>query len=176
MRGDDGAARERLRAIANERWRFGYRRLAIMLRRAGKAMNLKKIYRLDREERLTVRKRGGRKRALGTRAPMTVPQGLNRRWSLDFVSNALACGRLFRVLNVIDDWSRECPASVIDTSLSGKRVVRELAAIVERQRQWHRADQPCCRGVVRGNRHRMALHRTRQADPERLRGAESDRS
>ena len=133
VRGDDGAARERLRAIANERRRFGYRRLAIMLRREGKTMNLKKIYRLYREERLTVRKRGGRKRALGTRAPMTLPQGINQRWSLDFVSDALACGRRFRVLNVIDDWSRECLASVVDTSLSGKRVVRELAAIVERR-------------------------------------------
>ncbi len=139
-----------MRAIANERRRFGYRRLAIMLRREGKTMNLKKVYRLYREERLTVRKRGGRKRALGTRAPMTLPQGVNQRWSLDFVSDALACGRRFRVLNVIDDWSRECLASVVDTSISGKRVVRELAAIVERrgkpltipdqvrdQRQWH---------------------------------------
>ena len=133
VRGDDGAARERLRAIANERRRFGYRRLAIMLRREGKTMNLKKIYRLYREERLTVRKRGGRRRALGTRAPMTLPQGTNQRWSLDFVSDALACGRRFRVLNVIDDWSRECLASVVGTSLSGKRVVRELAAIVERR-------------------------------------------
>ena len=119
VRSDDGAARERLRAIANERRRFGYRRLALMLRREGKIMNLKKIYRLYREERLTVRKRGGRKRALGTRAPMTLPQRINQRWSLDFVSDALACGRRFRVLNVIDDWSRECLASVVDTSISG---------------------------------------------------------
>jgi len=96
-------------------------------------MNLKKIYRLYREERLTVRKRGGRKRALGTRAPMTLPQDANQRWSLDFVSDALACGRRFRVLNVIDDWSRECLASVVDTSISGKRVVSELVAIVERR-------------------------------------------
>ena len=59
----------------------------------GKGMNLKKVYRLYREERLTVRKRGGRKRALGTRAPMAIPQEPNQGWSLDFVSDALACGR-----------------------------------------------------------------------------------
>jgi transposase InsO family protein len=72
-----------MREIANERRRFGYRRLAILLRREGKGMNLKKVYRLYREERLTVRKRGGRKRSLGTRAPMAIPQELNQRWSLD---------------------------------------------------------------------------------------------
>lgn len=72
LRGKDEAVRVRMREIANERRRFGYRRLAIMLRREGKGMNLKKVYRLYREERLTVRKRGGRKRALGTRAPMAV--------------------------------------------------------------------------------------------------------
>lgn len=64
---------------------------------------------------------------------MTLPQGPNQRWSLDFVSDALACGRRFRVLNVIDDWSRECLASIVDTSISGRRVVRELAVIAERR-------------------------------------------
>ncbi len=96
-------------------------------------MNLKKVYRLYREERLTVRKRGGRKRALGTRAPMAIPQEPNQRWSLDFVSDALACGRRFRMLNVIDDYSRECLACIVDTSLSGRRVIRELSAIAERR-------------------------------------------
>jgi putative transposase len=122
-----------MREIANERRRFGYRRLAILPRREGKCINLKKVYRLYREERLTVRKRGGRKRALGTRAPMAIPQEPNHRWSLDFVSDALACGRRFRMLNVIDDYSRECLACIVDTSLSGRRVVRELNAIAERR-------------------------------------------
>ncbi|MDR6116553.1 transposase InsO family protein [Sphingomonas sp. SORGH_AS789] len=72
LRGKDDTVRERMREIANERRRFGYRRLAILLWREGKGMNLKKVYRLYREERLTVRKRGGRKRALGTRAPMAI--------------------------------------------------------------------------------------------------------
>ncbi len=125
-RPEDAKVRERLRELANERRRFGYRRLAVMLKRDGLRMNLKKVYRLYKEERLTVRKRGGRKRALGTRAPMTIPQGLNQRWSIDFVQDALDDGRRFRILNVVDDFTRECLASVLDTSLSGVRVVREL--------------------------------------------------
>jgi transposase InsO family protein len=95
-----------MREIVNERRPFGYRRLAIMLKREGKGMNLKKVYRLYREKRLTVRKRGGRKRALGTRAPMAIQQEPNLRCSLDFVSDSLACGRRFRMLNVINDYSR----------------------------------------------------------------------
>ena len=75
-----------------------------------------------REERLQVRRRGGRKRALGTRAPMALPQGPNQRWSLDFVSDTLTDGRRFRILAVVDDFTRECLALVADTSLSGARV------------------------------------------------------
>ncbi len=130
---DDAALRTRLRELANERRRFGYRRLAILLRREGRAVNLKRVYRLYKEERLMVRKRGGRKRALGTRAPATIPQGPNQRWSLDFVSDALDDGRRFRVLNVVDDLSRECLACVVDTSLSGTRVVRELETLLARR-------------------------------------------
>lgn len=125
-RSSDDAVRLRLRELANERRRFGYRRLAVMLKREGIRMNLKKLYRLYKEERLTVRKRGGRKRALGTRAPMALPQDANQRWSLDFVQDALNDGRRFRILNVVDDFTRECLASVVDTSLSGVRVIREL--------------------------------------------------
>jgi len=131
QRPDDGPIRERLRQLASERRRFGYRRLHILLRREGVALNAKKLYRLYREERLMVRKRGGRKRALGTRAPMAIPQDANQRWSLDFVSDALACSRRFRILAVVDDFSRECLALVIDNSLSGVRVARELDRIVE---------------------------------------------
>jgi len=129
-RGDDVALRERLRALAGERRRFGYRRLHILLRREGIGLNHKKLFRLYREERLTVRRRGGRKRALGTRAPMTLPQSPDQRWSLDFVSDVLADGRRFRVLVVVDDFTRECLALVVDTSISGRRVARELDAIV----------------------------------------------
>jgi putative transposase len=143
-RPEDVVVRVRLRELANERRRFGYRRLAVMLRRDGLQMNLKKVYRLYKEERLTVRKRGGRKRALGTRAPMTVPQDANQRWSIDFVQDAIDDGRRFRILNVVDDFTRECLASVLDTSLSGVRVVRELDRLCstrnDRLRQWQRTN------------------------------------
>lgn len=132
-RSDDEALRRRLRELASERRRFGYRRLHILLKREGMEVNRKKVYRLYREEGLTVRKRGGRKRALGTRAPMAIPQEANQRWSLDFVSDSLTDGRRFRVLCVIDDFSRECLATVVDNSISGIRVARELDAIAERR-------------------------------------------
>ena len=125
-RADDTGLRKRLRELALERKRFGYRRLGWLLAREGHSMNHKKLYRLYREEKLMVRRRGGRKRALGTRAPMELPHAVNQRWSLDFVSDTLACGRRFRILCVVDDFSRECLATVVDTSLSGVRVVREL--------------------------------------------------
>jgi putative transposase len=118
--------RQRLRELAAERRRFGYRRLGWLLAREGRRMNQKKLYRLYREEKLMVRRRGGRKRALGTRAPMTLPLTINQRWSLDFVSDTLSDGRRFRILCIVDDFSRECLATVVDTSLSGVRVVREL--------------------------------------------------
>jgi len=125
-RPDDATVRQRLRDLAAERRRFGYRRLGWMLAREGHAMNHKKLYRLYREEQLMVRRRRGRKRALGTRAPMTLPNAINQRWSLDFVSDALSDGRRFRILCIVDDFSRECLATVVDTSLGGVRVVREL--------------------------------------------------
>ncbi|WP_341208953.1 IS3 family transposase [uncultured Sphingomonas sp.] len=129
-RSDDGDLRSRLREIASERRRFGYRRLGIMLAREGLVMNHKKLLRLYREENLRVRRRRGRKRAMGTRAPMTLPQGPNQRWSLDFVSDTLISGRRIRILAVVDDFTRECLALVVDTSLSGARVARELDAII----------------------------------------------
>ncbi len=69
-----------------------------------------------------MRKRGGRKRALGTRAPMTIPQDRNLRWSLDFVADALVSGQRFRILTLVDDFTRECLGLVVDTSLTGLRV------------------------------------------------------
>lgn len=130
VRPDDAHLREAMRRIAAERRRFGYRRIHVMLQRQGIAMNLKKLRRLYREEKLQVRKRGGRKRALGTRRPMLVPERANERWSLDFLSDAFTDGRRFRILAVVDDHTRECLTLVADTSLSGRRVVRELDAII----------------------------------------------
>ncbi len=95
----------------------------MLLEREGHVMNRKKLYRLYREEKLMVRRRGRRKRAIGTRAPLAPPAAVNRRWSLDFVSDALGDGRRFRILCVVDNFSRECLAAVVDTSLGGVRVV-----------------------------------------------------
>src|SRR5579863_6708890 len=86
---DDGPLRERLKALAHERRRFGYRRLHVLLRREGQVVNRKRVQRLYREEKLTVRRRGGRKRALGERRPMETPVAANQRWSLDFVSDQM---------------------------------------------------------------------------------------
>src|SRR5262244_3100817 len=113
-RPDDGEVRVRLRELAAVRRRFGYRRLHILLRREGITLNHKKLRRLYTEERLQVRRRGGRKRALGTRAPLTSSQGPNQRWSMDFVHDQLCDGRRFRILAVVDDFTRECLALVAD--------------------------------------------------------------
>jgi putative transposase len=125
-RPDDAAVRDRLKALAHERRRFGYRRLHVLLKREGYAVNHKRLFRLYREERLGVRRRGGRKRALGTRAPMLIAQLPNERWSLDFASDQFRDGRRLRILAVVDDCTRECVALIADTSLSGQRVAREL--------------------------------------------------
>ena len=119
-----------MKAVASQRRRFGYRRIHVMLQRQGIEMNIKKLRRLYSEEKLQVRKRGGRKRALGTRRPMLMPDQPNQRWSLDFVHDQMASGRRFRVLNVVDDVTRECLAAVPDTSISGRRVVRELTELI----------------------------------------------
>jgi putative transposase len=130
IRIEDVALRDRMKAIAHERRRFGYRRLHVLLRREGYVVNHKRLFRLYREEKLAVRRRGGRKRAMGTRAPMLVPLAPNERWSLDFVSDQMTDGRRFRILTVVDDCTRENIALVADTSLSGLRVARELDRLV----------------------------------------------
>jgi len=149
-RADDAKARERIRELASQRRRFCYRRLHWLLCREGWAMNHKKFRRLYREERLQVRRRGGRKRALGTRAPMTVPQGPNQRWGLELgaarpsplpsesVSDAFASGRRFRIFAVVDGYSRECARLIADMSIPGARVGRKLdAAVFERMARPH---------------------------------------
>jgi putative transposase len=122
----DTELRERLRALAHERRRFGYRRLHVLLRREGFIVNHKRLFRIYREERLLVRRRGGRKRALGARTPMLIPEWPNDRWSLDFVADQFIDGRRLRILVVVDDCTRECLALIADTSISGIRVAREL--------------------------------------------------
>ncbi len=133
-RPDDASVRQRIRELAAIRRRFGYRRLHFLLFKEGLKMNQKRFRRLYREEGLAVRKRGGRKRALGMRAPLGLPSCPNQRWSLDFVSDCLTGGRRFRILAIVDDCTRECLALVADTSLSGARVARELDALITRRK------------------------------------------
>jgi putative transposase len=129
----DTELRARLHALASERRRFGYRRLFVLLRREGERSGESRIYRLYREEGLTVRKRRARRKAIGTRAPILIEARANARWSLDFVHDQMACGRRFRILNVIDDVTHECLAAIPDTSISGHRVARELSALIRRR-------------------------------------------
>ena len=132
-RPDDAALRSRLREQAHKRRRFGYRRLFVLLRREGETAGLNRVYRLYREEGLTVRRRQARRRAVGTRAPILVEAKANARWSLDFVHDQFANGRRFRILNIVDDVTRECLAAIPDTSISGKRVARELETVMTRR-------------------------------------------
>ncbi len=101
-----------------------------MLEREGIFMNHKKLRRLYTQEGLAVKHRKGRKRAVGTRVPLEVPRRPGERWSLDFVSDVFGIGRRFQMLNVIDDCTRECLALIVDTSLSGAHVARELDALI----------------------------------------------
>ena len=176
VRPDDAGLRTRLRELAAVRRRFGYRRLLILLGREGAQVNHKKLRRLYREERLQVRRRGGRKRALGTRAPMALPQGAepalvarlrvrhaHRRPPLPHPGR----GRRLHP---------RVPGLVADTSLSGARVARELDAIIARRGRpltivSDNGTELTSMAILRwaqDSRDRLALHRARQADAERL--------
>ena len=118
--------RKRLLELAAERPRFGYRRLHLLLVREGWNVNHKRIQRMYREERLAVRRKKRKRVAVASRRPAALPSKPVERWSMDFVSDSLATGRVFPVLNVVDDFSREHVAVEVDTSLSGARVARVL--------------------------------------------------
>jgi len=126
---DDAFLRARLEALAAERRRFGYRRLAVMLRREGLHVNRKRVYRIYRAANLQVRKRIKRRVALGRGNPAPQTSRRNERWSLDFVHDTLRFGRKIRALTVVDDYTRECIAIEVDTSIGGTRVTRELDRI-----------------------------------------------
>jgi putative transposase len=125
----DQALKEQLRAWAEKRPRFGYRRLWAELVRAGWHVNPKRVHRLYRQEGMALRCRRRRKflRRVGVAAP--APLRRNQRWSMDFVSDSMATGQTVRVLTVVDDYTRECLAMETDTSLSGWRVRRVLDRI-----------------------------------------------
>ncbi len=123
---DDTTLRTRLRELAAQRPRFGYRRLHILLRREGITINHKRIARLYREEGLAVRCRKRKALTRIWRGRPLPPRGANDQWALDFLQDALASGRTIRLLSVIDVFTREALALEVDTSLPGSRVVRTL--------------------------------------------------
>ncbi len=122
---DDADLRDRLKVLAERYPRYGYPTLHDMLKIEGRVINRKRTYRIYREEGLQVRTKR-RKKLRRPRVPMLVPDAVNQRWSIDFVSDQLANGRRFRVLNVVDDYSRECVLQIVDFSISGQRLTREL--------------------------------------------------
>ena len=130
-RGSDEEVLDVLRRLSCERHRFGYRRLHQLLLRDGFTINHKKVYRLYREEGLQVKQRKGRKRSIGTRTFLRKASEINQCWALDFVSDSFMDGRRFRILTVIDEYSRECLALVADTSISGHRLARELTCLMK---------------------------------------------
>jgi putative transposase len=129
--GNDEELRKRLRELAEQRKRFGSPRLHILLKREGLVVNHKRTERVYREEGLALRKKRRRKGAAGARVVIPFPQRTNERWSMDFVTDSIVTGRRFRALAIVDDYSRECPAIEIDTSLGGRRVVGVLEKLAE---------------------------------------------
>jgi putative transposase len=168
--------------LAGERVRWGYRRLHVLLRREGQKVNIKRVYRLYREEGLAVRRRK-RKRVAVARAPQPAPTRLNERWAMDFMSDVLVGGRRYRIFNVLERLSREALASEVDTSLPALRVIRVLEEIA--------LERGYPTGIVVDNgtefrstaldawglraRRHARVHPTGQADPERG-GGELQRS
>jgi len=127
----DEVLRHRLRELAGTHVRYGYRRLTVLLRREGWHVNAKRIYRLYREEELIVRTKQRRKMARRQRIASTVAARPNQCWSMDFVSDKLADGRSFRILTVVDQFTRECVGLEADRSMTGMKVAQAL----ERARQ-----------------------------------------
>ena len=135
----DPQLEQRLRELAAERVRFGYRRLHVLLQREGWAVNHKRVYRLYREAGLAVRRRKRKRAAASARVPLEAPVRPNQGWSMDFMADALGTGRRFRTLNLVDEYTREALAIEVDTSLPGERVVRvleQLRSTAGRKPEW----------------------------------------
>ena len=131
----DDELREKIRELAHQRWRFGCPRLHLLLRREGLVINHKRTERIYREEGLSLRKRKRKKTAAMARVILPAPVRPNERWSMDFVTDSIVTGRRFRALVIVDDYSRECPAIEVDTSLGGCRVVGVLNQLAETRRR-----------------------------------------
>ena len=130
-RASDAELTERMAAIAATKRRYGYRRIHVLVRREGWMANHKKIWRLYSLAGLSVRRRKRKRIAAVERAVRPLPSGPNQSWSMDFVSDGLAYGRRFRCLNVVDDYTRECLAIEVDTSLPGIRVKQVMQRLSE---------------------------------------------
>jgi putative transposase len=139
-RREDPELRERLRELAGERRRFGYRRLTVMLRREGRIVNPKRVYRIYCEEGLAVRRRQRKRLKAAARTPLWLPTRPNQVWTMDFTHDNLASGRKFRTLNLMDGFTREAPRIEVDTSLPGLRVARVLEEVA-RERGYPQALQ-----------------------------------
>jgi putative transposase len=130
-RQDDTTLRNRLRELAGQRKRFGSPRLHIMLKRENLVVNHKRTERIYKEEGLALRRKRRRKGAAGARMVIPAPERSNQKWSMDFVTDSIVTGRRFRALAIVDDYSRECPAIEVDTSLGGVRVVSVLERLAD---------------------------------------------
>jgi putative transposase len=127
------ALRPRMRELAASRVRFGYRRLTVLLRREGWAVNAKRTYRLYTEDGLAVRTKVRKKIARRARVPALTATPTNERWSMDFVAARLLDGGWFRVLTVVDQFTRQCVLLLADGSLNGPKAALGLSqAIAER--------------------------------------------
>jgi len=130
-RDDDVILRHRLRELAAQRRRFGSPRLHVLLKREGLVINHKRTERIYKEEGLALRRKRRRKGTAGARVVIPAPERPNQKWSMDFVADSIVTGRRFRALAIVDDYSRECPAIEVDTSLGGRRVVGVLERLAE---------------------------------------------
>ena len=127
---EDEPVRQRLRELAALRKRFGYRRLGLLLRREGVLVNHKRVYRLYREEGLSLRRRKRKRLTSEGRGPGEAASGPDEVWSLDFVSDCTAKSRRLKLLTVVDTFTRESLAIEVDTSISGERVARVLDRVI----------------------------------------------
>jgi putative transposase len=130
----DEPLRTQLVELARQKPRFGYRRLQVLLRRSGEQVNHKRVHRIYREAGLTIRRKK-RKHCVREGKPLVVRTSANQEWALDFVHDAVDCGRTIRVLSVVDAYTRECLALEVDTSFASRRVTRVLEAIVAERGQ-----------------------------------------
>ena len=176
-----GPIRDRLKDLAGRHRRYGYLRLHVLLRREGFAINRKRTYRLYRDEGLAVRTRKRQAAGGPERVPLAAVERRNQRWSMDFVSDSLCSGRRFRILNIVDEHTRESPGQLVDLSISGERVARlldRLAVLHGLPEETVMDNGPGQRSgihqqgpfpVVAEDRRPTQVHSARQAHAERLR-------